>query len=309
MNFYSNIGMIIPISIVGTEGYSSLRENIEQNEKMSWFANFAMRPGKLFDKVDKRLTIWIGFKAISDEKLNVYTTKYLRWWSDKREFLFHNLKFIKNDIRFRNISAIPKVSFRKEVFILEKISKHNTIEQFFRPSGYGLFHTRKLMNFVQFLDKPPYSITENGETSYSTELKEIFFDNELYRDVALGIYNSNLFYWYYIAFSDCRNVNRREVANFPFDFTLIDRNLLTEIALKSKELMEELHSNSYLDTRVYKKIGTLKVLTFSPRLSKDKMNSLDLLIGKAYGLTKEEVYFIINYDLEFRLGVEVEDEE
>jgi hypothetical protein len=309
INAFSNIGMIIPISIVGTEGYSSLRENIAQNEKISWFANFAMRPGKLFDKVDKRLTIWIGVKGGDFKTPIVYTTKYQRWWSDKREFLFNDLKYIDNKIRFKGIASIPKISFEQEVSILFKLSKHQPIENYFTTTGHKLFHTRKLMNFVQFLDIAPYSIKENGDTSYSSELKEIHFENDLYRDVALGIYNSNLFYWYYIAFSDCRNVNKREVANFPFDFSLVDDNHLTLIAQKSKELMSELHLNSNLETRVYKKIGTLKVLTFSPRLSKGKMDDLDRLIGEIYGLTSEEVDFIVNYDIEFRLGVETEDEE
>lgn len=306
---FSNIGMIVPISIVGTEGYSTLRENVLANEKFNWFSSFAMRPGKLFDKVDKRLTIWIGIKNSELSSSKIFTTKYLRWWSENREGLFQTLKYISNDIIFEGINSIPKISFEQELSILKKLSLHKPIGNYFRNNGYKLYHTRKLMNFVQFLDNAPYSIKEDGEKSHSTELKEIFFSEELYRDVALGIYNSNLFYWYYIVFSDCRNVNKREVANFPFDFTSVDKALLESIAFKSKALMEDLHLNSRLDSRFYKKIGKLKVLTYSPRLSKSVMDEIDFLIGKAFNLTDEEIKFIIDYDVDFRMGNDQEDEE
>jgi len=74
-------------------------------------------------------------------------------------------------------------------------------------------------------------------------------------------------------------------------------------------LMEDLHLNSRLDTRFYKNIGNLKVLTYSPRLSKNAMDEIDFLIGKAFNLSDEEIKFITDYDVEFSIYNDQEVEE
>lgn len=299
---FGRIGMIVPISIVGTAGYTTLRRCINENSSVNWYSNYAMRPGKLFDKVDKRLTIWIS--SLEEKSKKCYSTKYNRWWSDRRDELFSKIKYLEVRSGALGLDSIPKISYSEELAIIESLSKHRPIGHSFTRTGKRMYHTRKLMNFVQFLDKAPYSINENDEKQYSTELKTIYFDNELYRDVALGVYNSSLFFWYYIAFSDCRNVNKREVETFPFEFAKISKEQLLEIATASRLLMTDLHKNAFLDKRTYKKYGTLKVLTFLPRLSKTLMDEVDYKLGAAIGLNDEQIRFLINYDLEFRIGEE-----
>jgi len=49
-----------------------------------WYANFSWRPGKLFDVVNRALTI---FTVLSDKRDVAHSTGYRKWFSDTRSDL------------------------------------------------------------------------------------------------------------------------------------------------------------------------------------------------------------------------------
>ncbi len=48
---------------------------------------------------------------------------------------------------------------------------------------------------------------------------------------------------------------------------------------------------------------------FRPRLSKPMIDEIDKVLAKRYGFTDEELDFIINYDIKYRMGDELNDNE
>ena len=59
----------------------------------------------------------------------------------------------------------------------------------------------------------------------------------------------------------------------------------------------------------FKKFGLLNIQVFKPRLSKPIIDEIDELLAKHYGFTEEELDFIINYDIKYRMGDELNAEE
>jgi hypothetical protein len=59
----------------------------------------------------------------------------------------------------------------------------------------------------------------------------------------------------------------------------------------------------------FKKYGLLKTQVFNPRLSKIYVDEIDKILAQHYGFTEEELDFIINYDIKYRMGGELEGEE
>ena len=57
------------------------------------------------------------------------------------------------------------------------------------------------------------------------------------------------------------------------------------------------------------KSGKRKFQAFYPRLSKTIFDEIDTIIAEHYGFTEEELDFIINYDIKYRMGKELEEEE
>ena len=53
----------------------------------------------------------------------------------------------------------------------------------------------------------------------------------------------------------------------------------------------------------------LKMQIFQPRLSKPLVDEIDTVLAKHYGFTDEELDFIINYDIKYRMGKELENED
>ena len=74
--------------------------------------------------------------------------------------------------------------------------------------------------------------------------------------------------------------------------------------------MEDLKSNSSRLTATYEATGDVVYDQFYPRRSKPIIDEIDRALASHYGFTEEELDFIINYDIKYRMGKEsVEEEE
>ena len=67
------------------------------------------------------------------------------------------------------------------------------------------------------LDFEPEVLDGNGQRRPPSEFKALQFASASLADSALACFNSNLFYWFVTAYSDCRHLNKREVNAFPAD--------------------------------------------------------------------------------------------
>ncbi|MFO0899247.1 MAG: hypothetical protein U0836_17625 [Pirellulales bacterium] len=72
--------------------------------------------------------------------------------------------------------------------------------------------------------------------------------------------------------------------------------------------MKEIRENSRVVAMDYKKHGTLHIQCTYPRQSKAAIDDIDSTLARHYGFTDEELDFIINYDIKFRMGQADDDE-
>ena len=73
--------------------------------------------------------------------------------------------------------------------------------------------------------------------------------------------------------------------------------------------MEDLFSKSKPKKRDQKQTGEVNYREFYPVLSKSIINEVDMVLAKHYGFTDEELDYIINYDIKYRMGSSGEEEE
>jgi hypothetical protein len=307
LNPHGAIGMIVPISIVSTDGFDTLRKLMQNQISRIWFSNYAMRPAKLFDGVEKHLTIFVS-NRIGEKQL--YSTKYYRWYTEFREYLFQLLEFTSISNKDLHNDSIPKVSTELEMSVIRKLKLNKSISaSTLSHSKHVIFHTRKLRYFLQFLDTAPKIFEEDGSLRVTSELKEIYFRNNESKLAANATYLSSLFFWYYVAYSDCRNLNKREVYTFPFSLDEVNQNIIQRLVKEGKNVLNNLQVNSFFQDAFYKKYGQLKMQVFQPRLSKPIIDEIDTALAEHYSFTDEELDFIINYDIKYRMGKELENEE
>jgi hypothetical protein len=71
----------------------------------------------------------------------------------------------------------------------------------------------------------------------------------------------------------------------------------------SDELMTGLRENSKYLKMTYKKWGEMTIQCIYPKYSKPLIDKIDTLLAEHYGFTEEELDFIINYDIKYRMGL------
>jgi hypothetical protein len=299
-------GVIVPVSILGTDGFDTLRQVLRKACPPSWCVGFAERPSKLFNGVEKRLAIWMSNRLAVDRPLHV--SNYHRWFSEERNQLFASLKFSEvTGVPDLVGSSIPKVATEVERGILAALERQRTLNSYWtRDSVHIVYYTRKVRYFVQFFDFVPEVRGPKGKLVNPSELKTLALKSKAHRDVVLAVLNSGLFFWFFSAYSDVRNVNRREIDLFRCSIDEMSPDVVSDLGRLSRELMKDFKSNAKLLTSNYGEHGRMTIQTFQPRLSKPVIDRIDLVLARHYGFSDEQVDFIANHDIKYRVGSDVD---
>ncbi len=297
-------GFIIPIASICTDGYTTLKSEFLSAGKC-YVSSYNDRPGKLFDGLEHiRLSIILVHK--SNEK-KAFSTKYNKWNTAAREYLFPTLRFLENTTTLNWKGSVPKIGMSIETAILKAISAGalpiGAMVQ--ARQSHKIYYTRKLSGFVQILSFIPSITDDSGNERPPSELKDLAFTDKNASLVALALLNSSLFYWFLTLYSDVRNLNKREVFGFPMK--RISKSAENEVANLVSKLMSSFKKTSQVLTMRYKKHGTLHIECIYPKLSKEIIDQIDTAYGRAIGLTDEQLDFIINYDIKYRMGASEEE--
>jgi hypothetical protein len=95
----------------------------------------------------------------------------------------------------------------------------------------------------------------------------------------------------------------------PFDLLSLENKNFIKLSEIGKQLQEDYQLNSHSIERAYSKKGrdfTMKKQHFYIKKSKSIIDEIDTILAKHYGFTDEELDFIINYDIKYRMGKELD---
>ena len=289
------IGMIIPLSFTAAKNMLSLRE-IMTNGKYLCVSSYEIRPGKLFDGnkgADQRLNIVISSKTGKGDVL--FTSKVLRWASEHRKWLFTNLEFNLSI----NGERIWRFSSPIEFDIYRKYSADTAIAQYVTSfNSDPLIHYRSagLRYWIIFLC--------NGFNTESASNKQKHICNKDTAKYLMAALNSNLFWWYYSVNYDMFNLTDSNV----FDFTL-NFDINNDVGQYADELEADMDNNKMVSIVNKNNGGVNQSFAYQKKLSKHIIDEIDKVLAKHYGFTEEELDFIINYDIKYRMGDELGSQE
>jgi hypothetical protein len=289
-------GMIIPHSAICTDRMECLI-NLFANINI-WLSSYDVRPSKLFDGVDQRLLIYIT--AFSNK--NLFTSKYHRWASGYRPFLFSILQYVSLETNNIVPNSIAKVCSEVELRILEKITSNSPLSLQQQLSLPKIFFHNAPRYFIRVMDTVPYFWNEREGEKISTQIKSLSFGNSHKTRIAGSVLNSNLFYWWFIAFSDSRHLNNREIDFFPLTIENISKQIAQQLVDLFEILNRDFEENKYRKEAYYKATGNVIYDEYYPKKSKPIIDEIDRILAQHYGFTDEELDFIINYDIKYRMG-------
>ena len=293
-------GMIVPVSASCTDGYIPLQKILLEQSALH-ISSFSDQRGKLFDIPHPRLCIIIYQK--SAETKRVFTTAYMKLGKELRDRLFERLEYVEVTDLIRP-GVIPRYSSGVERTIHAKLLNQTYhIGNYLSKFGNNkVYYTRKLSWFVQVTTFIPSIMDEQGQIRDPSELKTLQFSSLEYADFAFAALNSNLFYWFITVGSDCRNLNMREVLGLPFDMSKVTEPARTDLKKLSSHLTESLQDHSEYRKMSFKNIGMLTIQCMFPGRSKAIIDEIDCVLARHYGFTNEELDFIVNYDIKYRMG-------
>ena len=298
----SRNGMIIQMSAFCTPRMRPFQKVWFDNAKYSSVAFFDDRPGKLFDNL-QHIRVAIPILEKGEPSKMVATTSYNKFYSECRKNVFKLLGYYVSDVSRKDFSLI-KMHCNLEESIVNKIwsqsksiaayeCQHQNNNYVYYGYGYGYFG--KILNYRSYFEGELIS-TSTGDKFY-------YISEDYDRNIFVGILNSTLFYWFYVNYSDGHNFTKTVIGNLPYSYQNNIR--LTNLVQK---LMKDLKSKSNRKVAYYKSTGRVEYDEYHPNRSKPIIDEIDKALATHYGFTEEELDFIINYDIKYRMGDELNEE-
>ena len=299
------LGLITPHSLAATYRMAPIQKILI--DKMNGiYSYFSRRPGKLFEGADQCLCIVIG--AFKDaENLSVadnVSTTYQRWYTEERDNLFGKISYTLLQLpqKWEQFHVIPKLGAPIEYKILEKLSKQDSLGNFMLNSGKEFYCHRISRYFIKSTNFIPYFCSERDGIKRSDDFKVYYVTDTLTSILAVAVLNSSLFYWFWRIMFDGYHCGKDNIAAFPFNPGTVSIELAQEFDSLVKSLMTSFIANSTRKTVKYKGSGIVEYDEFNVKYSKPIIDKIDSALAKHYNFTVEELDFIINYDIKYRMG-------
>lgn len=298
------VGLILMLNLIFADRYSSLRRFMLKNTKKTWVSIYDNIPDGLFAGSTKNESqntnkivsqrVCIALCRIGLEATPVlYTTNFLRWNRAYRPYLF-------STTTFGETSPPPGVTWPAlgspgAVSVFNKLHQQRNIplRRIVVPHG---------REFLQMGATPRYFISAVPEELNRSGFLEFRFSTSETRKVAETVLNSNTFYWVWRVTGDGFHLTQGTVLGFPMAKSLEEDRQAVERAAAFLARVRPRCTTS--------KLNKGKVAyNVNYNLAFEAMVECDRVLARHYGFTDEELDFIINYDIKYRMGGDAGEDE
>jgi hypothetical protein len=284
------LGMIAPVSLVSGETYEPLADITFKTR--SWVSTYSNRPGKLFHDVEQRIAIILR----SQEDSTTFSTYYHHWYEDERDTLMQRLSFYPTVIV--SSRRMPyKVGSEIGRNILDKIlSTSKSLVALRNQGNYACWYHDGPTYWIRAFSFEPNVGLKSDRSSHYHKIPTGTKDDAL---ILSAILSSSTFYYFFKLVSNCRDFGIKEFNEYRISaMPQIIRQQLVDLG---QELNNNLQDTAKLCTRVYPS-GSVKYEEYYPWQAKHIIDKIDTVLAKLYEFTEEELDFIINYDIKYRMG-------
>ena len=293
----SHIGMIIPTSSIATERMQPLQNLFIKH--CFYYSTFGFRPAKLFDGGTKA-NLHLSIIILNNYNNNYYSTNHIKWNASYRPSLFNAIIQYNGptNIFFNYFNKIFRLKNNIQNNIFKKLIPYNLIDKYNDISEYHVYYrSTGGLHYRVFTEFPTFSRKESI-LSFSKENAHYIF----------CFLASNLWNIFYYSISNCLDVAKNDIMFFPVGIDKMSEETKNKLRTLGSYLNEDLKRNSKQIIRHYENIGNVECPNISMRDSKSIIDEIDKVLAVHYGFTDEELDFIINYDIKYRMGDELGNE-
>lgn len=298
------VSFIVQLPLASSSRMVSVRNLLRQRSSSLFVAPFDDRPGKLFNGLQHcRSVIFISQGGRNTKSTAALATmRYQRWITEARPDLFARLSYAPLSKETIYPDQFPKYASNIEEAIFQKVKLKGSQVGIFlahQPTDNFIFYQEAAQYWMKTTVGLPY-YAKNGVDGAPAHGRYLYFNQEHTAHSICALLNSNLFYVYFIAHGDCFHLSNKLVSNFPIPEHLIQD---TKLITLNEHLMKDLKVNAQKKTICTKDGDEITYAEFYALKSKSVIDEIDRVLAQHYGFTDEELDFIINYDIKYRMGL------
>lgn len=289
-----DVGMIVPTSSISTTRMKPLQDELVKS--CLYHSTYGFRPAKLFDG-GTSANIHLSILISNSRGNEIFALHHIKWNSEFRDYLFTTLPiYTCNTLNLCNsYNRIVRCSGVLQKGILKKVLNQTLLETYVIKEGSPVYfrNTGGLH----------YRVFTRFTTGSNTE-EVICFENDTYADVVMCLLASNLWNILYYSFSCCLHITKSDLLSQPLDLIGMSAKIKQGFSILSLRLNKDIKKNAERTIRHYKAVGDVECYQINMKASKPIIDVVDELLAEHYGFTEEELDFIINYDIKFRMSDE-----
>ena len=294
LNQTGNLAYIVPMSVGSSDALTSLQSIIEKSSKEIRISSYSNRPKQIFDAACVRTSIFMFCKS-SESLTHIYSTKLNRRTGKLTiKNIIDNLQFVDSK-ELKIPGRYAKIGTQIEKQILNKMFSHKTsIKDYLDTAGKEVYYRAAGGRYFNVVTNyPTYSSAEKSIKCKHATLIGLFM-------------SSSYFYFYQQVYTDGLNLKRSEIDSYPLPkLDIIDQETVNSLTSLYSRYLEDIERNAAI--RYSSSTSTHNVSSYKEYKivrSKSIIDEIDDYIGPLYGLTQDEIDFVKNYELEFRMAGE-----
>jgi hypothetical protein len=261
-------------------------------------------PSVLFEGVRLRLSIVICSHGRGQQSTKFLSTIFQRWYAAERGLLFHRMTLWPGNVVllwdvFTRLGghAFPGAWAK----IIGDKTRGCLTDHL--GSGDSVFYQEAAQYFVKASRRIPF-FAKNGSIGAPPHGRFINCTDSQ-APILAALLSSSLFYQWYHAVSDCYHVSDAIVQALPCPPSIM---LDTELASLGQQLEDFLHREAKVVEIQTNTGDTIAYAAFNCQDSKPILDKIDAVLARHYGFTEKELDFIISYDIKYRMGRDLTDD-
>lgn len=284
-----NLVFIITYAITFSKDFSKSRELIANGFRESYIYTFDRDKCRIFESMTQSVSIMKCFNKGASDRRGIFASRMFRETPDIYDIEVTNCNnyLMPKGVKYNQEHRLPKIGENINKQILDKLLAFNeNVGSIIKESGSKIWIRTSGNYWYNAFDRKPYN---------SSEISELYVIKDFSSFLVL-LMNTSFFYFWFRIYGDGRHMNMDILENFPLankENILKYHNLLKKMKTR---FMEKLFS-------VFDKERE-RFLTSN---IKSEIDLIDLILGRYfYNLDYDEIFHILNYDLEVRGGNKLE---
>ncbi|SEA47724.1 Eco57I restriction-modification methylase [Nitrosospira multiformis] len=290
------IGLIVQLTSMSSERMA-IMQTLMASSAQVFVLPFPRRPESVFEGVEMPTAIWI---SIPHREPGFTSSSIRRFYTAERGTALELLRLYASNRLFG--FRMAKVDSEIAANLLSSLRGTNTVTSLVSKNSRGRVYYQEACRYWAKASTFSPRFFRNGVAVAQAHGRIVSLIDEQATAFVNCLLNSSLFYWYYSTLGDCEHINDSLIKNFPLppQWITIDWNAISTV-------IDQTLSLSATPKTIRTRQGhVIEYDEINGRAAYQQISLVDQAFSELFGLSDEQLDYIINYDIKYRMGREAD---